>query len=86
MAVVPVPRRSSIAARNIDEWITEELALSAAYQKAVLEELKRRNALAVTPYEVAQCEKKLVGVLAAHAERELNRTLRRVDGLRHNLW
>jgi hypothetical protein len=77
MAVMAiVPRRDTQLARNIDEWIMDELALADAYEMALLEH--RRKSLAVTPYEVAQCEKRLCGVLAEIAERELNRTLRRV--------
>jgi hypothetical protein len=79
-----VPGRDTRPARNIDEWITNELALADAYAAAIALELKRRNSPAFSHYDVVQSEYRLCGVLAAHAERNLNRTLRRVDGLRHN--
>jgi hypothetical protein len=71
-----VPRRDTRPARNIDEWIMDELALAEAYELALLEH--RRKSLAVTPSEVVQAENKLCGALASGFERELNRTLRRV--------
>jgi hypothetical protein len=70
-----VPHRDTRQAQNIEEWIAGELALADAFA-AMREE--RRKSLAVTPYEYRLC-----GALAAHLERGLNHTLRRVDGLRH---
>jgi len=78
MAVVPVPHRSSIAATTVEQFLADELTLVAAYEMALLEH--RRKSLAVTPYEVVQCEKRLIGVLASIIERNLDRTLRRVNG------
>jgi hypothetical protein len=78
MAVMAiVPRRSSISATTVEQFLADELALAEAYEAAVALELKRRNSPAVTPYEVVQAEYRLCGALASGFERELNHTLRR---------